>query len=98
MSFSVIIQLQAKLEHTDALGAILATGIQPTRQEQGNRRYDQFRDLDDSTKFVVIEEWESQAQWHAHLQAPHITEALAKAGPLMAGPFRAQRLGTLTPS
>jgi quinol monooxygenase YgiN len=92
MSFSVIIQLQATPEHTDALGALLSSGIEPTRQEQGNRRYELFRDLDDPTKFVVIEEWDAEAQWHAHLQAPHITDVLSKAGPLMAAPFTAQRL------
>ena len=88
MCFSVIIQLQAKLEHTDALGAILATGIQPTDRNKGTG----------ATTCSAI--WTTpQSSWSSKngrarrsgtriCRRPGITEALAKAGPLMAGPFR----------
>jgi|SRR4051794_23530777 quinol monooxygenase YgiN len=94
-NFSVIIQFDAKPGQSQSLAAILDALITPSRAEAGCQRYDVFADLDEPSRFTVIEEWNLERQWSAHLEAPHVKTALAKLPELLTKPFTAQRLSPL---
>ena len=58
-----------------AVAAMIAVA-QATQQEAGCIRYNFYADLQDEQRFIVYEEWESQAHLDAHLSAdnppPHM--------------------------
>ncbi len=62
----------------DAAIAAMVKVQTATQQEAGCIRYNFYADLEDSNKFIVYEEWESQAHLNAHLSAenppPHMVE------------------------
>jgi len=91
-SFHVLIFFQAKPGKSVDLGGILADLVAPSRAEPGCKSYEPFADTQNPDKFVVVEEWETQEQWHAHLRTPHVAEALAKvdAEAILSEPFAAQ--------
>lgn len=64
----------------DALNALVA----PTRAEPGCLSYHLFESNADPAVFVTHETWRSQADLDAHLQTPHLQQALAAAGDLLA--------------
>ncbi len=66
----------------DALRAL----VEPTRAEAGCVSYDLFESAAAPGTFVTIERWRGQADLDAHMQTPHIAEALAVAGDHMAVP------------
>ncbi len=66
----------------DALRALVA----PTRREDGCLSYELYRSLADPTVFVTVEQWRGQADIDAHLQSPHLAEALSVAGDHLAVP------------
>jgi quinol monooxygenase YgiN len=94
-NFHVVIQFEGKLEQPKLLSAILEELIDPSRAESGCIRYESFADLSNPNRFVVIEEWERQAQWQAHLQTPHVQKALVKLEGVMEKPFTVQPLRVL---
>ena len=53
-----------------------------TQQEAGCIRYNFYADLEDPNRFIVYEEWESQAHLDAHLASdnppPHMVETLSE--------------------
>jgi quinol monooxygenase YgiN len=94
-NFSVVLQFDAKAGQNRSLATILETLIAPSQAEAGCKRYDAFGDMDEPSRFTVIEEWAVEQQWHAHLESPHVKAALAKLPELLTTPFTAQRLSPL---
>ncbi|MDP9027837.1 MAG: antibiotic biosynthesis monooxygenase [Actinomycetota bacterium] len=56
----------------DALEGLVA----PTQAEPGNVAYALYRSAADPAVFITIEKWASQADLDAHMQTPHIGQAL----------------------
>jgi quinol monooxygenase YgiN len=94
-NFTVIIEFEAKPEHSRTLSTVLEELIDPSRGETGCIRYDSFADTSDPTRFTIIEEWEREQQWLAHLETPHGKKALAMLPDILAKPFTAQKLSPL---
>ena len=94
-NFTVIIGFDAKPEHVQTLLSIIEGMIQPSRAEPGCIRYEAFADMTDPTRYTIIEQWEQEQQWLAHLETPHGQEALAKLPEILAKPFTAQKLSPL---
>lgn len=42
------------------------------RREDGNLRYDYFYSVEDSSKLLLLEEWESQETQQIHMAQPHM--------------------------
>jgi len=62
-----LVVLYAKPGREDTLRANLAALVAPSRQENGNLRYEAYVDAHDARRFVFIERWanqESQMQHH----------------------------------
>lgn len=83
---TVVARIVARPERVDALQALLASLVVPTRAEAGCLDYGFYQDADHPTHFVSIERWTSASAAAAHMQSPHVRAALAAVGPLLAEP------------
>jgi len=92
MKIDVVAHLQSKPGCEDALRTVLTGFVAPTRLEAGCLRYDLHVDLDDSTKFTFIEEWESREALTQHGQSEHIAAGRARFPDLLAQPAWVQVL------
>lgn len=93
----VLAVFTAKPGQADALGALLASIVAPTRAEQGARFYDLHQDREQPGRFVFFESWASQADLDAHGAAPHIVALRAQLPDLIAH-AEVSRLKQLAPT
>lgn len=82
----VVALLKAKPGSEAQLGAALTALVEPTRQEAGCISYVLFESQVDSSTFVTVEKWQSQADLDAHMQSDHVQQALAVATEHLAEP------------
>ncbi len=82
---NVVAVLKAKAGSETVLQDALTGLIEPTRAEPGCISYELFRSAADATTFVTIEKWQSQDDLDAHMQTPHIAQALQVAGDVLDG-------------
>ena len=69
----IVVGLKAKAGKEDELRRDLSALVEPSRQEDGNFRYDLFEDQDQPGRFVFVEEWAStEARDKHHEHGPHI--------------------------
>lgn len=69
----ITVGLKAKPGKEDELRRDLSVLVEPTRNEDGNIRYELFEDQDEPGRFVFVEEWSSvETQTKHHEHAPHI--------------------------
>ena len=54
-------------------------------EDKGCEMYSLFRSVDDDTRFVMVESWDSEENLAAHGSSPAVAE-MAKIAPFMAGP------------
>lgn len=69
----IVAGLKAKAGKEDELRRDLSALVEPSRNEDGNIRYDLFEDREEPGRFVFVEEWSSigtQVKHHEH--GPHI--------------------------
>jgi quinol monooxygenase YgiN len=52
--------------------------VAATRQEDGCLSYELLQQTDDPTRFVLVEEWESQEHLDAHTRTEHFTRLVAE--------------------
>ncbi|WKN48612.1 putative quinol monooxygenase [Nocardioides sp. Arc9.136] len=82
----VVATLPVQPDHADAARAALATlAAASLADDEGCLQYDAFESATAPGTFVTIEAWESQAAIDAHMSAPHVAEAFAVLGPVLAG-------------
>lgn len=69
----IVVGLKAREGKEDALRSDLAALVEPSRNEDGNVRYDLFEDRETPGHFVFVEEWSSaEARARHHEHGPHI--------------------------
>lgn len=69
----IVVGLKAKGGKEDELRRDLASLVEPSRQEDGNIRYDLFEDQGAPGHFVFVEHWASvEARNRHHEHGPHI--------------------------
>lgn len=69
----IAVGLRAKAGREDDLRRDLSVLVEPSRQEEGNVRYDLFEDQDQPGLFVFVEEWDSlDTRTRHHEHGPHI--------------------------
>jgi len=66
--------------------------VEPTQGEPGCIEYAIWQDSADSTRFAMLEEWESEEHLAAHLAQPGLQEAVGKLAPLVAEAPTVRRL------
>ncbi len=72
--------LTAKSGSQQQVSEALAALVEPTRSEAGCVSYQLFVSAADPATFITLETWRSQADLDAHMQTPHVQQALAAAG------------------
>lgn len=77
---TIIATIRARAGHEDEVLDGLRGLIAPTRSEDGCARYDLHRDLEDPTRFVFYETWESQEHLARHLESAHIVANRERVG------------------
>ncbi|MBX3746380.1 MAG: antibiotic biosynthesis monooxygenase [Verrucomicrobiae bacterium] len=88
MSFvpvTVVARIQAQAGRESELREILSALLAPTRGEEGCLNYDLHQAAEDPTVFLFHENWRSREDLDRHLGSAHVTEALGRAAPLVAG-------------
>ena len=71
--FFIGVSLYAKEGREDELRANLIAVVEPSRQDEGNLRYELFTDQNDPRRFIFLEHWASpEAQNRHHTQTEHI--------------------------
>jgi len=66
--------------------ALFERVTEETHREPGCLKYAWARELDDPTRFVVVENWRSAEDLDAHGTMPHMDEFRRAIGPLLAAP------------
>jgi len=72
----VVAHIRAKAGKEEEMKKMLLGLIEPTRKEAGCRQYELYQNKQDAADLTFVEEWESDAALDAHLQTPHLQEAL----------------------
>jgi quinol monooxygenase YgiN len=73
------------------LEQVLTALVEPTRKEEGCRRYDLLRGFGSSAEFVFVEEWESVETLDAHSKSAHLKEAGTRIPNLVCEPVSVER-------
>jgi quinol monooxygenase YgiN len=75
----IVAVVHAKPGHEDALRAALTAVVAPSRNEEGNLRYELLQDQDDPRRFVFVEQWsDADLQKKHHFEGKHIQEFQAR--------------------
>ena len=77
-SVKVMAMLVARPGKAEALRALLAGMVSPSRAEQGNLQYNLWRDKADRGRFVLDERYLANAAVAAHRATPHFKNYLSK--------------------
>jgi quinol monooxygenase YgiN len=84
---TVLARFKAKAGKEDALKQAITACVAPTRTEAGCINYDLHQSSDDSSSFMLYENWVSKKALDEHLEMPYLQELKAKAGDLCAEPI-----------
>ena len=85
-SFSLIVSFKVKKGEEKTLLDAAKPCIAATVKEKGCKRYELHQDLENSTKFVLFERWDSVKDLEAHMGADHTKKLLATLGKIVDGP------------
>ncbi|MDP9394176.1 MAG: antibiotic biosynthesis monooxygenase [Actinomycetota bacterium] len=75
---TVIVYMRAAAGKRDELRQALEALVEPTSREKGYINYDLHQSIEDPDRFLLYENWESEADLDAHLAAPHLTQFAAR--------------------
>ncbi|HTW02343.1 MAG TPA: putative quinol monooxygenase [Streptosporangiaceae bacterium] len=87
VALTVIGTITAKPGSETIVHDALRSLIRPTRNEEGCLSYELYQSTANPAIFVTIERWRAQPDLDAHMQTPHMAEALKGAGDHLAEPF-----------
>jgi len=79
--------IEIKKGKTKEFAVVLDKCVVNTRKEAGCLSYVPYTDLADDHKFIIVEEWESQAALDAHMLTPHFVQLVEDLGDLVAAPL-----------
>ncbi len=75
---TVIAYMRAAPGKRDELRAALEALVEPTSREKGYVNYDLHQGIEDPDRFFFYENWESDSDLDAHLDAPHLRDFAAR--------------------
>ena len=79
------VNLKARGETAGDLAALMHEVSGRAVKDPGNQYYRVFRAHDDPTAFTIMEAWDREADFQAHMAADWVAEVNAKIGPLVEG-------------
>ena len=75
---TVIAHMRAAPGKRNELRAALEALVEPTSRKKGYVNYDLHQGIEDPDQFFFYENWESDADLDAHLDAPHLRDFAAR--------------------
>ena len=84
--FSLIVSFQVKKGEEKTLLEAAKPAIAATIGEKGCKRYELHQDIENPTKFVMFERWDSFADLEAHMASAHTKKLIATLHEVAAGP------------
>ncbi len=87
----VIAKVRARPGKVNELLSVLGSLIEPTRKEPGCISYTLLQNNEDSTDFVLVEEWKDNTALQSHFATKHFKDALVKLPNLVAAEPDIQR-------
>ena len=81
---TLIAKITSRPETAETIAPALLKLAAESRKEAGCISYAVVRDVAEPNVFALVEEWTNMAALDAHNLMPHVHEALAQAGPLLA--------------
>jgi quinol monooxygenase YgiN len=78
----IVATITANSGHADTVRNALLQVVPPSRTEAGCVKYELHVDQKDPNRFVMLEEWTSQAALDVHMATPHFQQLAASIGPL----------------
>lgn len=85
-ALTVVVIFEAFPGKEEELESLLKTAVSPSRLDKGCLNYDLHLSLEDPTKFLFYENWESKQDHQAHMASTHIQDILKKVRPLCKEP------------
>jgi quinol monooxygenase YgiN len=82
----IVAHVTARAGEEKKVGEKLARLIEPTRSEPGCRKYELFVNKEKPGDYVLVEEYEDDAAFDAHMSSKHVTAAVSEIVPLLASP------------
>jgi quinol monooxygenase YgiN len=80
---TIIAKIEAKPESLNEVKSAILKLIEPTRNEKGCLQYDLHQDHEKAELFMLVENWESQVLWEAHMQSRHLQEFIKESEGLL---------------
>lgn len=76
----ILITVRTKVKPGQAEAYLAANRpfLEATRQEPGNKWYEQFRSVDDPDTILTLEAFDDAAAGEAHVNSPHFQDYLAR--------------------
>lgn len=91
MPFRVIARVIAKPDAAPQVRSILASLVEPTRQEPGCLSYQLLQNRSEPADFTFIEEWASAEAEQAHFLTPHVSDTIRRLAGLLAAELDIRR-------
>jgi quinol monooxygenase YgiN len=85
-SVKVVVKITVRPEKTGDARRVLAVLAEKSRAETGCVRYEVLQSASEPNVFALLEEWENAAALEAHVVTPHVHQAYAQAGAVVAEP------------
>jgi len=95
--FIVHVQVHVKPESVEAFKAATRLNARLSLLEPGCLRFDVVQQVDDPTRFVLVEHYRDAAANAAHKETPHYAAWRAAAEPMMAGPRSSAKFNPIYP-
>ena len=86
MSINVVAVITAKPGSEDVVREAMKGLVDPTREEAGCISYHLSESNVASGTFITVEEWNDPSDLDAHMETPHIQQALSVLGSELAAP------------
>lgn len=91
MTVHIVARFIARPESVGELRTLLLGLLGSTRKESGCIRYELLHNTTDPTDFTFVEEWADDAAIDAHLETPHLKDAVVQSQPLLAAALDVRR-------
>ena len=85
-TIAVVARFKAVQGADQKLKELLLALIEPSRSDEGCIKYDLHQAVDDPTRFIFYEIWESREHLDRHAATPHVKNTRAKSKDLLAEP------------
>lgn len=91
------VHAQVKAEHVEAFKAACLENARGSLGEPGVVRFDVVQDLDDPTRFALLEVYRSEADTRAHKETAHYAKWRDSVEPMLVAPRTRARYRNLAP-